>query len=82
MEVRLTVPVATRPAVTRSAVTRRVWRRAVLATAGASLAAVTVAGCTGGGPSSVFTPTPQISATSHSGAVGDPLAVGDGHLDR
>ncbi len=46
----------------------RVWRRAVLGAAGASLAAVTVAGCTGGGPSSVFTPTPQISTSSHSGA--------------
>jgi hypothetical protein len=45
----------------------RVRRRAALAAAGAGLAAVTVAGCTGGAPSSVFTPTPQISASSHSG---------------
>jgi hypothetical protein len=45
----------------------RVRRRAALAAAGAGLAAVAVAGCTGGAPSSVFTPTPQISASSHSG---------------
>jgi hypothetical protein len=45
----------------------RVRRRAALAAAGVSLAAVAVAGCTGGAPSSVFTPTPQISTSSHSG---------------
>jgi hypothetical protein len=45
----------------------RVRRRAALAAAGAGLAAVAVAGCTGGTPSSVFTPTPQISTSSHSG---------------
>ena len=62
-------PAVTPSPATRSAVTRVAWRRAVLAAAGAGVVAAAVAGCTGGSASSVFTPTPQISATSHSGTV-------------